>query len=300
MIERARLPGLLLRAVLISIVAVPNVYLVGRSVSLMLGGEPAVDWTHYLEASRRVVDGNLYVLSESYGWRYSPIAAYLFGVIGLIGTFAWRAMHVVAAFSLPNRWMIGLALVSWPFWWDVQTGNTMIFFLLAAAWAIKGNRWATGAYLLGVLLIPRPLFIPVALWLLWKRPEWRIPFIALFAVHAVGVLASGWADEWARELLHDPKEVGSLTDVGPTRFIGRAWLVIGIPLGIWLTVKGRLGWASLAISPYLLPYYLLFGLLELVPKPRSANQSRGLKSQATRDGDELEGAAIPISSSVRS
>ena len=44
------------------------------------------------------------------------------------------------------------------------------------------------------------------------------------------------------------------------------WLLIGVPLATWLTVKGRPGFASLAASPYWLPYYLLFLLLEL---PRS-------------------------------
>jgi hypothetical protein len=29
----------------------------------------------------------------------------------------------------------------------------------------------------------------------------------------------------------------------------------------WLTCKGLVGWAGLALSPYVWPYYLLFGLL---------------------------------------
>ena len=40
-------------------------------------------------------------------------------------------------------------------------------------------------------------------------------------------------------------------------------MVIGLPLAAWLTWKGRLGLASLAASPYWLPYYLLMLLLEL-------------------------------------
>jgi len=50
---------------------------------------------------------------------------------------------------------------------------------------------------------------------------------------------------------------------GPPAWLGSAWLLIGVPLGAWLTWRGRVGWAGLAISPYwLMPYYLML-LLEL-------------------------------------
>jgi hypothetical protein len=42
-----------------------------------------------------------------------------------------------------------------------------------------------------------------------------------------------------------------------------------VPLAAWLTLRGKLGWASLAISPYLLPYYFQMLGLELVV-PRDA------------------------------
>jgi hypothetical protein len=49
---------------------------------------------------------------------------------------------------------------------------------------------------------------------------------------------------------------------GPSQFIGLAWVPIGIGLAAWLTWRNRLGLASLAISPYWLPYYFLVLLLE--------------------------------------
>lgn len=65
-----------------------------------------------------------------------------------------------------------------------------------------------------------------------------------------------------------PDEIANDFNLSPSRFIGLAWLVVGVPLAAWLTLRGRLGWASLAVSPYLLPYYVQMLGLELV-EPRS-------------------------------
>ena len=259
------------------VVAAPNIYLVGRSIGIILAGSDAVDWVQYLDASRRVTEGDLYVQTGDYGWRYSPIAAYAFGIIGIIGTAAWRLIHIAAAVAMPRLPLAAVTLVSWPLWYDIETGNTVVFFLLAGAWALTGSRLATGAYLVGLLLIPRPLMVPLAAWLLWKRPEWRLPVLGLFVIHGAAVLATGWADEWIAELIATPASIYiSSTNVGPSRFVGLAWLIVGLPLGAWLTWKGRLGWASLAVSPYLLPYYLLMGLLELAPKREDARRDASL------------------------
>lgn len=259
------------KALLLTVVAVPNLYLAGRSIGIILAGGEAVDWVQYLDASRRVTNGDLYLQTMDYGWRYSPIAAFAFGLLGLMGTTAWRLLHIVAAAAMPRLLLSAVTLVSWPLWWDVETGNTLVFFLLAGAWALTGSRLATGAYFIGLLLIPRPLMVPLAVWLLWKRPEWRLPVLGLFVVHAVAVFATGWADEWIVELIATPASIyTSSTNVGPSRFVGLAWMIVGLPLGAWLTWRGRLGWASLAVSPYLLPYYLLMGLLELAPKREDA------------------------------
>jgi hypothetical protein len=58
-------------------------------------------------------------------------------------------------------------------------------------------------------------------------------------------------------------------DLGPTRFLGMAWLIIGVPLAAWLTWKGRVGWAGLAMSPYVPPVYLMLLLFELRPALQS-------------------------------
>ena len=106
--------------------------------------------------------------------------------------------------------------------------------------------------------------LPPAVWLLWKRPEWRIPFVAVAAVQVVAVVATGWGSEWLGAMLAASGDVGIPSNIAPSRFIGTLpWMAVGLPLAAWLTWKGRLGLASLAASPYWLPYYLLMLLLEL-------------------------------------
>ena len=257
--------GTVLIAVAAGLLLTVSLYLSARSIGFIVGGTQAVDWVQYVEASRRLGGGDLYAVTDTYAYRYSPLLAPVFGLLAPLGTFAWQALHVVAAVALPS-WPLRLAtLISWPFWYDVQTGNVMVFILLAAAWALTGNRLATGAYFLLAILIPRPLMLPVAAWLLWKRPEWRLPFAAALAAHALAVLATGWGPEWIGTIIAAGRDAGLPSNVGPSRFIGTLpWLVIGLPLAAWLTRRGRVGFASIAASPYWLPYYLIMPLLELI------------------------------------
>ena len=244
-----------------------NLYLSARSIGVLVDGEQAVDWVQYVEAAERLRGGDLYAVTDTYAYRYSPLLAAVFGLLAPLGAVGWRALHLFAALALPSWPLRITALLSWPFWYDVETGNVMVFVLLAAAWALSGSRLATGAYLLLAILIPRPLMIPVAAWLLWQRPEWRIPFLAAFAAHAVAVLAIGWGPEWIGTIIAAGRDANLPSNVGPSRFIGTLpWLVIGLPLAAWLTWRGRLGLASIAASPYWLPYYLIMALLELVRK----------------------------------
>lgn len=247
---------------------VPNIVLVQWSIDAVARGVVAVDWVQYVEAGERVWSGDLYGSTATYGWRYSPILAYGFTLLGVLGPFAWRLLHVAAAMALPGWKLVVVTLISWPFWYDVETGNTMVFVLLAGAWALRGSSVGIFGFLALALLIPRPLMLPLVAWILWQHPEWRWRFAAMFVVHGVAVLISGWAPEWIAELVWTPAIHTSPSNVGPSRFIGLSWLFVGVPLAAFLTWRGRIGLASLAISPYLLPYYLIMGLLELVPTRR--------------------------------
>lgn len=253
-------------AIAIGIVAAVNLYLAARSIGLILDGVPAVDWQLYAEASRRLGVGSaeLYAITDDYVNRYSPLFNAVFGLIVPIGAAGWRLLHLAAALALPSMTMRLVVLASWPFWYDVQTGNLLTFVLLAGAWALRGSRLAIGAYLLLTILGPRPLMLPLAAWLLWQRPEWRLPFAAAVVAHAAAVIGLGWADGWVGSLVAATEDAMLPSNVGPSRLVGTLpWMVVGLTLAAWLTWRSRIGWAGLAASPYWLPYYLLFAALEL-------------------------------------
>jgi hypothetical protein len=254
--------------VLGGLVAAVSVLFSIRTVIFM--ADVPFDWAIFVEAAERVTEGGLYEDGDPrYSYVYSPVLAYALGWLAPLGPVAWRLLHVVAALALPTWPLRVLVLIAWPFWHDVDTGNLVVFVLLPAAWAMRGNRPAGYAFLALTLLVPRPLMLPLAAWLLWTDARYRIPFAAMFAVHAIAVFASGWGAEWVAQLLAAGNAIQSAHNVSPSRFIGLWWLLIGVPIAAWLTMRGRIGLASLAISPYLLPQYLLMGALELVaPTPR--------------------------------
>lgn len=256
-------------ALAVAVVTTPNAYLVARSMGIILAGLPAVDWHHFVEAGRRVREGGLYDMSFDYGFRYSPVLALVFGFIAPMGELVWRLLHVAAALALPTWPMRVVTLVSWPFWFDVEAGNVLVFVLLAGAWALRGNRAAIGAFLVMAILMPRPLMLPIVAWLLWRHPDWRVPFVGIFVLHAVAVWATGWGAEWVGVLGGSIDEVASPLNVGPSSFIGLAWAIIALPVTAWLTWRGRLGWASLLAAPYWLPYYLMMPVLELDGRRRT-------------------------------
>jgi hypothetical protein len=141
----------------------------------------------------------------------------------------------------------------------------MVFVLLAAAWALRGNPVATAAYLVLCALIPRPIMLPLLAWIVWQRPAWRWPLIGMVALVILTALPTGYLGDWIGSFsASGAKDIANDFNFSPSRFGGAWWLVIGVPLGVWLTLRGRIGWASMAISPYLLPYWIQMLGLELV------------------------------------
>lgn len=181
-------------------------------------------------------------------------------------SWGWSALHLAVLPLLRDWRLIALVGTSWPFWTDIHAGNGVTFVFVAAALALASSRagtWATSAL---ALLIPRPLIVPLILWILWKRPEWRGRFAALFVIHAALVLATGWGNEWLTVLIGSSRdEFANGFNMAPSSIIGPWWTVIGVPLAAWLTWKGRVGLSGLALAPYWFSYYLLFGFLDLYP-----------------------------------
>ncbi|MCV0404491.1 MAG: hypothetical protein K5924_12425 [Chloroflexi bacterium] len=242
-----------------------NLAMAANNLLAMVRGSDPIDWFAYWQASIRVHEGGLYDDSDIgfYHYRYSPVLAYGTGFLGFIGIWGWRALHVLAALAMPSWGLRFAVLLSWPFWFDVSAGNVMVFVALAGVWSLRGSRLATAAFLVLALLIPRPLMMPLVAWVLWQRPEWRIPFGVLFIAHAVGVLLSGWGPEWVARLLSaGPEELGSEFNYAPSRIIGNLWLLVALPGALLLTLRGWIGAASVLAAPYWLPYYWLMLALD--------------------------------------
>lgn len=239
--------------------------------NLIAAGSITFDWDVYVEAGRRVWAGSpdLYEQNAKYGFRHSPLFAYGVGLVSWIGSVGIRAVTVAAALALPTWPMRLLAVASWPFAMDIQHGALLTIIVCVAAWALRGSRVAGVAFIAITLLSPRPLMLPIAAYLLWKEPWLRVPSVALFAVHALAVLATGYADDWIIALASvGIDQMGTPLNLSPSRFLGQSWIPIGAMVAVWLTRRHSPWLAALAINPYVLPHYLLFLLIGLDPRHR--------------------------------
>jgi hypothetical protein len=237
-------------------------------------GQP--DWSLLVQAGRSIAESqNPYLASGSdtaFAFRWSPLMAWALWAIAPIGPVAWAFLHV-AALTLLRNWKVAAVVgLSWPFLSDMIAGNLLIFVVISGWWALRGNRWGILAYLLFTVLIPRPIMLPLLAWLLWKHPQWRWPFVGIAVASVLAALGTGWGVEWSSRLITSGGDIANPVNIGPSRFIGAWWMLAGVPLAAWLTWKDRVGWASLAISPYLLPPYLLFAVLEVQASGRVARR----------------------------
>ena len=220
------------------------------------------DWNAIRHGAHLIASGQSPYLEPLYRW--SPIATWITVPLLLLPYGVWVALHVAALALIRNPWVTLVALISWPFWADAGVGNVVTFAVVAALAALRGSRLGTWIYLIMFLLIPRPLMVPVAVWLLFKQPGLRLPFAAAAAVSLLAAVLTGYGVEWLGVLAHaGPVEIVNPYQIGPSRLIGQLWVPLGLALAAVLTWKGRLGLAGLAASPYWLPYYLMYGLLEL-------------------------------------
>jgi hypothetical protein len=244
-----------------------NLVLVVITIYAFFVSDVGYDWSIYVEAGQRVLSGGLFTWDSVYAWSYSPLLALGFAVLAPIGFAGWSVLHVAALAGLRDWRLALVTATSWPFWADVYNGNTMVFVFVAAAAAIRGSALGTVCYLSLALLMPRPLMLPILVWILWNRPKWRAYFVAMVVVTAGLVLASGYGGAWLGTLTDVSDAVAaSSRDIGPSFILGSWWLPLGAVLAIVLTLYGRVGLASMAASPYWLPQYLLMTLLEVVSR----------------------------------
>ena len=199
------------------------------------------------------------------GFRWSPPAAWIWAMTVVpLGLPAWQALHLVALVLLRDWRVIILALLSWAFWQDLANGNLLTFVLVSAWWALKGSTVGAVAFLALCVLVPRPLMLPVMGWLLVREPRVRPWFVLLVLSVIIPSLAAGQMGDWVGRLIATGQnELSSIWNIGPSKLIGAFWIPIGLSLAAAFAWKGWLGIASVVISPYLFPYYLLMGLLDL-------------------------------------
>ncbi|MDQ2933550.1 MAG: hypothetical protein M3R49_00960 [Chloroflexota bacterium] len=227
-----------------------------------------IDWDTFATLPERLASGTLYDLDDY--WRWSPVAAWLLVPLASLGGLGYAALvaaHVAILPTLGYRMLP--VLLSWPFVVDALEGNLFTFVVVLGVLAFSGSRWATYGFFSAFLLMPRPIMLAALLWLLARDRRNIAAFAILLAVHTALVALSGYGSQWIATLSRSGGDIANLGNVSPSHWIGPVWLVIGIPLGAWLLSRGHVGPASLAITPYVLPQYLL-ALLWAPRPPRSA------------------------------
>lgn len=220
------------------------------------------DWGVLAYAAEHAGEPILYAERGPLGTRtfmWSPLAAHALTAVVPLGLLGWRLVLVAAALAMPTWPGRLLVLASWPFWTDITNGNALTLVFVAAVWALRGSNIGTFAFLGLALLIPRPLLLPAVAWIVWQRPEWRWPFLGMVAANVIGVASTGLGPEWITALFATGAGLQDIPlNLGPTQFLGYWWMIVGIPLGVGLFLRGHVGWAGLAISNYVWIYYLYF------------------------------------------
>ena len=253
---------------LLAVLGAVNLIAVAGLINATLHQSVPNDWVQFRMAAERIASGvSPYTIDPPWTFRWSPVAAWILVPITAVGPIPWMVAQFASLLALPRRIAL-LALLTVPFWADVYEGNILTFALVLAVLALRGSRLGALAYIGLAILVPRPLMVPVAVWLLWKRPDLRIPAAGIFVVHAALVVVTGYGGQWLQRLATSGDEI-ALHNAGPSALIGPWWIPIGLALAVVFTWRGRLGLASLAASPYLILYYWIFALLELVPFDRS-------------------------------
>jgi hypothetical protein len=229
-------------------------------VSYPLDGGP--DWDLWSALPGSIARGAMYDTGTEAPFVWSPVAGWFMSLVPtLIGYWPWYLLHIAVVFLLRDWRLIAITLITAGIWIDAAMGNTFTFVFVSGVLAYRGSRPAALVYLALLLLIPRPLQLPLAAWLLWRMPSVRLPFVAMVVVQTAVVLASGYADDWIAAL----SVLGANGNVGPTAIFGYWWFIVGAPLALWLTLRGRVGLAGVAFSPYMLGAYWLWPALEIPP-----------------------------------
>lgn len=243
---------------LVPLAAINAVGLAQTALWLVRHGGTGGDW----EVLRHLTLADPYAVP---GYRWSPPAAWIVATLIVpLGLPLWQLLHLPALALIRDWRVIVLALVSWAFWQDLANGNLMVLVLVSAWWTLRDSRAGTVGFLALSVLVPRPLMLPVLAWVLLKKPWARLWFAGIAIVVIAASVASGQMGPWIERLFSTGQsELVTMWNIGPSRLIGAVWIPIGLALAAALAARGWLGLASVVISPYLFPYYMLMALLDV-------------------------------------
>ena len=250
--------GGVLGFVVLGVAAGVNAYFLFGQVTWATEGLPLNDWKGFSQIDP------LDPLDESWVKWSVPAAWAISALVVPLGFEVWALLHLAALALLRNLGAALVVLVSFPFWGDVLSGNIMVFILVAAWWALRGNRAGIVAYCLLAALVPRPIMVPILVLLLLRYSTARWAFAASAAVVLGITSATGDLGTWVDRLLSaSDVEMGETHNFAPSRFIGPWWILVAWPAAAWTWRRGYLGLASLLISPYWLGYYFLIAGVDL-------------------------------------
>lgn len=219
---------------------------------------------YYLSAARNLSD--IYACSP-HCYVYSPAFAVAIAPLTLLPLWlalaVWRAAAILALLAATRglgwiRWVIFLAPGLWSS--DLVSGNTNALALSAMVAVV---RWPSVRTVLGyavvVALIPKPQFLPVLAYGMWRVPQARLWGLAVGTAGLAMLAWPGYFDNLARQ-----------TSVVGTIVLPQPWTATA---AIALTAIGLrfhriLGLAAVAAAPYLWSYTLMFLALGMVPAGR--------------------------------
>jgi hypothetical protein len=231
-----------------------------------------MDWRILTEAGNRITAGlNPYDVQALERLRFSPLLAHFFALITPIGMIGWTLLSFALLAVLRDWRLIGLFLVSLPFWIDIVTGMTFLPVPILAIAALRGSFSASLAFVALAALIPRPMMLPILGWLLWQQPRLRVPAVLTVVGLTLGAFATGWGVEWVTDLVRVARSEDARPILQLAAFLGPFWVLLML-LGGWLATRGRLGFAALAVSPYWNPSYFMLLMVEAV-RPRTRTVS---------------------------
>lgn len=261
---RGTVAGLLLAIIVTLVVTVPWGY-----------GWDSHDFRVYMRAAQRLwAEGSPYRCDPPNCFLYSPLFAAIISPLALLPeqiAFAIWRLGALGALGLALRGTGPFALAAFciPGLWtsDIIAGNVMAY---GTAAMIAVIRWPSVrtvvAYAALVAVVPKPQFLPVLVYGVWRAPSaWR--GVAIAAAIGAGMLAF-------------PGYLASLVDqVGTTA--PQAMLLplpVGLALAVLLTALGLrwprlLGAAAYFASPYAWPYNTVLFAASLA-KPDSGGAVR--------------------------